>query len=107
MCNCFETKNAVNISENGIVLGQNDTKLYFIVEKNAFANLNDFVQWISEQYTFNPVTVHYILDSEQIEPSNKPPLMSFAMQTRIKVKNVSRYPKLALSKCLVVQDYTI
>lgn len=105
LCNCFEAKDEFNTSQTGIVLGQNDTNLYFIVEKNRFSNLNAFVRWIANQYNSLPLTVHYILDSEISEKWDETPFVSFPHQTQIYISYKTNYPRLGLTKCIKIKDF--
>ncbi len=104
LCNCFEAKTALVLNETGIVLGQNDAKLYFVVEKSDFPTLQSFVQWVVNQHASNPVTVHYILDNELMEDSPYSPAMALPIQTYIKISNKYSYPKLDFRQCLIIQS---
>ncbi len=100
LCNYFESLTNLNAEKTGAVLGQNDTNLYFLVQKSKFPELSDFANWLKTIFSEAPMQIIYKLDFEVIsELEFATPFKSCAQYTRVIYKNNSDM-NLGLVKCI-------
>lgn len=105
LCNCFERLVTSQAEETGALLGQNDTNLYFFVDKTKFSTPDAFLNWLkSASESGNPVIIYYVTDAPQAEAtSTDTPLQTYPMYTRIIVE-ASGDIRPGLLQCIKTQN---